>query len=325
MAIFLTILKIIGIILLCIIGLVLVILLYLLFGPFWFRVDGYIDREFNYNIKIKVTSFLHFLQVHVNQKKDEEREADCTIFGTLVKIFPKKEKDKSDKIEADKEDTEAIEASKDADTAKEKQAEAVDEAIESVVTDEATDVSKEVTVKEAEAADKTKDTKEPEAKPGIIDKIKAFFDKFNPKNLGEIIRNKIYEIKKKIRETIDELKDKKEKIFEILSNPENKEWLKKVLDQIVKLIKSFGINMRGTNLDFSTGSPDTTGQVCGVMSLFKPVYDKKVNILPDFQDDNFYLDGNVTIKGRIQLIFVVYFILVLYLDANTQKILKSLK
>ncbi len=117
MAIFLTILKIIGIILLCIIGLVLVILLYLLLGPFWFRVDGYIDREFNYNIKIKVTSFLHFLQVHVNQKKDEEREADCTIFGTLVKIFPKEEKDKSDKIEAAKEDTEAIEASKDADKA----------------------------------------------------------------------------------------------------------------------------------------------------------------------------------------------------------------
>ena len=83
--------------------------------------------------------------------------------------------------------------------------------------------------------------------------------------------------------------------------------------------------MRGTNLDFCAGSPDTTGQICGVMALFPPIYDKKVKILPDFNDDNFYLDGNLTIKGRIQLICVVYFVLAIYLDANTQKIIKSLK
>ena len=325
MAIFLTILKIIGIVLLCIIGLVLVIILYVLLTPFWFRVDGFIDREFNYNIKVKATTFLHFIQVHINLKKDEPLVFDGTIFGTLVKVFPKEDKKKGADAVEESDDTPDTIEDKAEDTAEEKTEETTESTTEAVKADEAekseAQPASDIDIQTVEADA----ISEEEEKPSVWDKIKSFLHKINPKNWGETIRNKIYEIKKKVEDTIADLKKKKEKVFEIINNPDNKEWFKKIFAQLKKLIKSLGLNMRGTNLDFCAGSPDTTGQICGVMALFPPIYDKKVKILPDFNDDNFYLDGNLTIKGRIQLICVVYFVLAIYLDANTQKIIKSLK
>ena len=93
MAIFLTILKIIGIVLLCIIGLILFIILYVLLAPFWFKIQGNIDREMNYNVKIKACTFLHFIQLHVDYFKDEGLNYNVSILGTLVRILPRNNND----------------------------------------------------------------------------------------------------------------------------------------------------------------------------------------------------------------------------------------
>ena len=144
--------------------------------------------------------------------------------------------------------------------------------------------------------------------------MREFFNRYNPKRLYE-----------KLKEKIEELKKNADKIYSVIFDETNKEWLSKVIKELKKLIKSLGLNMRGTDLDFSLGSPDTTGQVSGVLSLFPPVYDKKVRIIPDFVDEELYFDGNVYIKGKLQLISVVIFALVILLDSNTKRIINEIK
>ena len=342
MAIFLTILKIIGIVLLCIIGLVLFIILYVLLAPFWFKVQANVNRDMDFFVKVKATTFLHFIQVHVNFDKENGLNYDATVLGSLIKIFPKGEK-KSDAetiedtgVENTGEDIEATDVaavSEDSgiDGLKEvikytpddwDESEAESEAEREAVSEEQKEAESEAeTASETEEKKEYENESESEEKTGIIDKIKAFFHKLNPKTWIEALKKKLAEIK----ETVNDLKGKGTKILGVLRDNDNKAWLKKIFTQLKKLIKSMGINMRGTNLDFSAGEPDTTGLVCGALSLFPPIYDKRVRILPDFADDNLYLDGNVFIKGRIQLVFVVYFVLVILLDANTKKILNTLK
>ncbi|MCR4611069.1 MAG: hypothetical protein K5644_04135 [Lachnospiraceae bacterium] len=334
MAIFLTILKIIGIVLLCIIGLIILILLYVLLAPFWFKIEGIVDRDLNYRVKVKATTFLHFIQVHVNLAKDEDLSFDATVLGPLVKVFPKDKKedeadddikeleDKSASESESSEDMENVKSTAESDASDENtQTKAIKASSDDNTQAELIEVKTEENEAENESEIETESEKSEEEKTGFLDKIKAFFNKLNPKNWVEKLKQKINDTKEKIKG----LKNKGNEILAILKDPANKAWLKKIFTQLKKLIKSFGINMRGTNLDFSLGSPDTTGKVSGALALFPPVYDKKVRILPDFSDEELYFDGNVFIKGRIQLVCMLYFVVVILLDKNTKKIIGLLK
>lgn len=332
MAIFLTILKIIGIVLLCIIGLILFIILYVLLAPFWFKIQGNIDREMNYNVKIKACTFLHFIQLHVDYFKDEGLNYNVSILGTLVRILPRKNND--EESEDSNEDVVSEEEIEDKTTIDE--IENDEAALNEDVTSEAVK-QEEIVEDNKDATDKTLDLDDIQDvdvnSPNIVDtesddfeerfneddrkffvKVREFFDRYNPKRLYE-----------KLNKKIEELKKNADKIYSVIFDETNKEWLSKVIKELKKLIKSLGLNMRGTDLDFSLGSPDTTGQVSGVLSLFPPVYDKKVRIIPDFVDEELYFDGNVYIKGKLQLVSVVIFALVILLDSNTKRIINEIK
>ena len=332
MAIFLTILKIIGIVLLCIIGLILFIILYVLLAPFWFKIQGNIDREMNYNVKIKACTFLHFIQLHVDYFKDEGLNYNVSILGTLVRILPRKNND--EESEDSNEDVVSEEEIEDKTTIDE--IENDEAALNEDVTSEAVK-QEEIVEDNKDATDKTLDLDDIQDvdvnSPNIVDtesddfeerfneedrkffvKVREFFDRYNPKRLYE-----------KLNKKIEELKKNADKIYSVIFDETNKEWLSKVIKELKKLIKSLGLNMKGTDLDFSLGSPDTTGQVSGVLSLFPPVYDKKVRIIPDFVDEELYFDGNVYIKGKLQLVSVVIFALVILLDSNTKRIINEIK
>ncbi len=305
MSVFLLILKIIGIVLLCIIGLILFIILYVLLAPFWFKLQGSIDREMNYSVKVKACTFLHFIQVHVDYLKDGGLNYNVSILGTLVRILPRKNKDEDSE---DDENVVSQEESEDETAIDINETEEVVESLEDI---------QDVDVDSPDIVDTESDDFEERFNEGdrkFFIKVREFFDRFNPK--------KLY---KKFKEKIEELKKHADKIYAVIFDEANKEWLGKVKKELKKVIKSLGLNMRGTDLDFSLGSPDTTGQVSGVLALFPPVYDKRVRIIPDFVDEELYFDGNVYIKGKLQLVRIVIFALAILLDSNTKRIINEIK
>ena len=334
MSVFLLILKIIGIVLLCIIGLILFIILYVLLAPFWFKLQGSIDREMNYSVKVKACTFLHFIQVHVDYLKDGGLNYNVSILGTLVRILPRKNKDKESEddenvvSQEENEDETAIDAKgtekaveNDDETSEAVEKEEQEQIVEDnkVTTQKSIDLEdiQDVDVDSPDIVDTESDDFEERFNEGdrkFFIKVREFFDRFNPK--------KLY---KKFKEKIEELKKHADKIYAVIFDEANKEWLGKVKKELKKVIKSLGLNMRGTDLDFSLGSPDTTGQVSGVLALFPPIYDKKVRIIPDFVDEELYFDGNVYIKGKLQLVRIVIFALAILLDSNTKRIINEIK
>ncbi len=326
MAIFLTILKIIGIVLLCIIGLILFIILYVLLAPFWFKIQGNIDREMNYNVKIKACTFLHFIQVHVDYFKDEGLNYNVSILGTLVKILPRKPKDEDKKEDEDKKKDEEVITIDETDSQVESEENVSDDTIASEVKEESQTQKDSSTIELDDIQDidvdssKIIDTESEEFEEfseenkKFFVKVRDFFDKYNPVKLINSLKAKIEDIKKDA-----------DKIYSVIFDDNNKEWLNKVIKELKNFIKSLKLNMRGTDVDFSTGSPDVTGKVSGALVLFMPIYDKKVRIIPDFTDDDFYIDGDIFIKGRLQLLSVVILVLAIYLDSNTKRILNEIK
>ena len=332
MSVLLLILKIIGIILLCIIGLVLLIVLYVLLAPFWFKIQGSNDRDMNYSVKVKASTFLHFIQVHIDYLKDTGLKYNVSIFGTLVKILPKNEqtKDKNSiEVNEDNDENEDDKDKIDSEAKTEQELKEDNEPVtafeEQLETDKNRPDNQNIEIDDIQDIDEDKvkivDTESDEfdelfneEDKRFFIKVREFFARFHPKRIIE-----------KIKEKIEELKKNADKILAVIMDEANKEWVKKILRELKKVIKSLGLNMRGTDVDFSLGEPDVTGQVSGVLALFPPIYDKKVRVIPDFTEEEMYIDGDIYIKGRLQLIFIVIFALVILLDSNTKRILNEIK
>ena len=64
------------------------------------------------------------------------------------------------------------------------------------------------------------------------------------------------------------------------------------------------------HIRFGTGSPDTTGQLLGLISIFTSDYFKKLSLEADFNNE--VIDIDIKFKGRIRIINLVIVAIKLY-------------
>ena len=74
------------------------------------------------------------------------------------------------------------------------------------------------------------------------------------------------------------------------------------------------------DLEFSTGSPDTTAQLLGILAMFPVGYQNRWNVRPDFTADNAYADAEFDVRGRMLGFSLLKLILGLVLDKDCQKL-----
>lgn len=105
----------------------------------------------------------------------------------------------------------------------------------------------------------------------------------------------------------DSLKDRsaafKEKylfIKNLLLDETNKNALFMVMRELKYLLRHFSPRKVSGNIEFAMGDPAQTGKVLGAVSIFPFWARYKVNIMPDFMAEDFYLKGNVYLKGHIR-------------------------
>jgi hypothetical protein len=129
-----------------------------------------------------------------------------------------------------------------------------------------------------------------EAKPSLFfrirSKITGFFNG---------IRDKMIHI----GETIDSLKKKTCKIKKEIADERNKKAVYFLLGKIFNLLKHLSPRRTKVKLMFSTGSPDTTGQVIGLLAICPFIYQKGWNITPDFTAEEGYAETDFVICGHI--------------------------
>lgn len=299
--ILLTILKIIGITLLILIGIILTLLLLILFVPIRYRVRGQKD-DVTMTARCKVTWLFGFLtfwflcEDQVTQKKLKVLGID--LFHVIEKCKQKK-KLKKKKLEKKKNTGSTDKCDKIADT-KEKHSDAEHKTSEMM--DSSADDS---SIEEKESKKVSKKT--------LSERIRAVLEKI--KSLPSLLKEKF----QKIKLTIANIYDKIDYWKEFLSDDRTKAALILVKDHLIKLVKHIFPKKISGNVTFGFEDPYQTGQVLAGVSVIYPWYAEHLNICPDFTKK--VLIGDLDLKGRVYLFYVLKSALVIFFNKNIQYVI----
>lgn len=92
----------------------------------------------------------------------------------------------------------------------------------------------------------------------------------------------------------------------------------------VFLIRIRPRQLRG-HIQFGFTDPATTGQILGAVAMIPFLYQTELSINPDFEPEETYISGNVYMKGRMHLIHFIILIIKMILDKNIRSFLSSLR
>ena len=140
------------------------------------------------------------------------------------------------------------------------------------------------------------------------------------------MKEKILYTRQKICDKINEIRQKIQYIFKnikkyigILQSEEFKESFALCKDSLVRLfcmIKPRKVKIKATA---GLGSPDKTGYMCAAIGVISPFFKKQIQVIPDFE--NFVIEGNAVVKGRIYLFVVLIIAIKLFFDKNIRKVM----
>lgn len=115
------------------------------------------------------------------------------------------------------------------------------------------------------------------------------------------------------------------KIKKILKDGTCKEALDKIKTELINLLKAIMPYKLYLKAEFSAGSPDKTGMALGVLAMFPIGYKNKWKIRPDFEREEFYIDSEFDIKGRIFLYKILVIAIRLLVDKNCRKLYNEIR
>ena len=124
----------------------------------------------------------------------------------------------------------------------------------------------------------------------------------------------------KIKGMIERIKEVYPKLKKILTDEKNKEAVAHLKDELICLLKILLPKKSKVDAIFSTGSPDTTGQLFGVLACFPAMYYKDWRLIPDFEADEMYFKGTFWGKGRIYGYQILGIILRIVFDKNCRRL-----
>ncbi len=93
--------------------------------------------------------------------------------------------------------------------------------------------------------------------------------------------------------------------------------------EVFRLLKCILPGRLFLDMSYSTGSPDTTAQVFGILALFPIGYQNRWHILPDFEADAAYIEGSTDTKGHIYMVQLVGIFFRLIIDKNCRRLYRQ--
>lgn len=311
MQLFLTLLRIIGILILAVILLVLLVVLLVLFCPIRYRVIIACESHKSPEAKIRVTWLLHFLSVCVDYR--EKLSYYVKILGITflrdddVLGEKKTAKEKSEPSQTVKSDVKATNTPQ------------VSLSGDAKVSDNT------MMPGNAKVLDNTKvsggskasdDEKEPaREKVPLLGRIGTLFNRIAEflSGLQEKIPEKIAELLEKfadflekisgwpdtILEKIEALQQKKDKLLKQINDEQNQIGVKAIFSTVGALLKHIRPQKLKASGRLGFDDPATTGQIFGVIGMLMPLYGENIHLEAVF--DEAVVEGQIEIKGRIRI------------------------
>lgn len=159
-----------------------------------------------------------------------------------------------------------------------------------------------------------------------MQKIKAFWQKIVkiPEKFKRVIA-RIRDFFHTIKSALGNVKKTIRKVKCLLTNEIYKSAFTKLKTSVWQLLKILMPYRLKLNLEYSTGSPDTTAQLLGILTMFPIGYQNRWNVHPDFTADNAYAEAEFDVKGRILGFSLLKLILGLVLDKDCRKLYNHFK
>lgn len=159
-----------------------------------------------------------------------------------------------------------------------------------------------------------------------MQKIKAFWQKIVkiPEKFKRVIA-RIRDFFHTIKSALGNVKKTIRKVKCLLTNEIYKIAFAKLKTSVWQLLKILMPYRLKLNLEYSTGSPDTTAQLLGILTMFPIGYQNRWNVHPDFTADNAYAEAEFDVKGRILGFSLLKLILGLVLDKDCRKLYNHFK
>lgn len=129
----------------------------------------------------------------------------------------------------------------------------------------------------------------------------------------------------RMRETLLRIVATAERIQRLWESEGNRQALRFLGGRVFLLLKRLAPKKLSLDLTYSTGAPDTTGELLGVLALFPIAYRQRWNITPDFTADHFYVDTSFDVQGRIYIRQVLGIAISVLLDKNCRKLYNEIK
>ncbi|MCI8668064.1 MAG: DUF2953 domain-containing protein [Lachnospiraceae bacterium] len=320
----LTILKILGIILLALLSLVLVLLLCVLFVPIRYsaRIDYHgkltadarvsflfrmLSFRFQKNIRMTMTFRIFGINTHWLDDESDERslkgrkkrmkqmEKETEMFERLSEeIHQKQQSEPSSESEETFEELQKLEKQRDAFVKREQ--------------DQKTEHMQQ-TIQESKISGNETEHSE---RISVFDRIKNFFSS---------IQLKIKYIFRRFCDTIRNIYEKSKRLKEVLQDETIWQAFRDVKTEAIRLLKHIRPRRIKGYLHFGFDSPCNTGKLYGFICMFYTVLPKNFLLQADF--DQKVLEGDLLIKGRIQIYYLLIIALRLYRNDNLRQVMKK--
>ncbi len=310
MAVFLTVLKVIGIVLLSILGLVLFILLLVLFVPIRYGGNGYY-KDKDYDASAKVTWLLHIVSVRYLLK--EEDNLIIKIFGIR---FNKKKKKKGSYDDEPEEDDDHIFDPTDisSQAINGPSSECIKEEAKEELKEEPEEAKEEVKEElKEEVKEEPKEEAEEQKKDAVKEEKKHRFKSDKPKKSAE----------EKKDSTSKSFYDKLKAYIEIIKSDSFKNAFELCKKQIAKILKA--VLPKRWNIDGTLGfdDPAATGKVAAIYGSLIYFIGDHIHITADFDDP--VIDVKADARGRIFIITLVVVFIRVWFNKNIKKLIGMLR
>jgi hypothetical protein len=315
LTIFLTILKILGILLLVVIGLLILGILAILFVPL--RYDGKISyNDKNQCVATQITWLFRLICIEGGYQEKVYARARLLWFTLWKWKADEKENDKEDHLES-------------ADYSEEELDRLLEERSQK---EESKEETKEET-KEAKVIEEKLD--EPDAEENLteVQPTEIELTEAEPKEveLNEAKSNEAESKEKKpkkiqfqqIGKRIKEIKEKIKHIKEMASDQRIHRAILLLIDGAWKMVRhSLPRKIKG-RAKFGFEDPSTTGQILTYVSLLYPCYVKSVELVPMFTEK--VIDLDLYFRGRVRLFSLIWICVKIWFDRNFRYLYKKVK
>lgn len=320
LTIFLTILKILGILLLVVIGLLILGILAILFVPL--RYDGKISyNDKNQYVATQITWLFRLICIEGGYQEKVYARARLLWFTLWKWKADEKENDKEDHLESADYSEEELdrlleersqkEESKEETKEETKEAKVIEEKLDEPDAEEnLTEVQPtEIEPKEVEL----NEAKSKEAESNEAESKEAESTEKKPKKIQfQQIGKRIKEIKEKIKH-----------IKEMASDQRIHRAILLLIDGAWKMVRhSLPRKIKG-RAKFGFEDPSTTGQILTYVSLLYPCYAKSVELVPMFTEK--VIDLDLYFRGRVRLFSLIWICVKIWFDRNFRYLYKKVK